>query len=63
MRGAMKKKIFIKKKRFRIPRKGEPGRICERCGRKEGVIRKYGINLCRICFRELAKEIGFKKYS
>ena len=63
MKGAMKKKITIKKRRFRIPRKGEMGRICVRCGRKEGVIRKYGINLCRICFRELYKEIGFKKYN
>ncbi|MEM1903602.1 MAG: 30S ribosomal protein S14, partial [Pyrobaculum sp.] len=26
------------------------------------VIRKYGINLCRRCFREVAPQLGFKKY-
>jgi len=35
---------------------------CKRCGSTKGVIRKYGINLCRKCFREVAEEIGFKKY-
>ncbi len=34
---------------------------CERCGDKTGVIRKYGLNLCRQCFREKARELGFKK--
>jgi small subunit ribosomal protein S14 len=36
---------------------------CIRCGRKRGIIRKYGLRLCRQCFRETAEEIGFKKYS
>ena len=36
---------------------------CLRCGRKRGLIRRYGMHLCRQCFRELAPEIGFKKYS
>jgi small subunit ribosomal protein S14 len=35
---------------------------CEQCGRKRGIIRKYGLRLCRQCFREKAEEIGFKKY-
>ncbi len=35
---------------------------CVRCGRHQGVIRRYGLNLCRQCFREVAKELGFKKY-
>ncbi|MCD6503488.1 MAG: 30S ribosomal protein S14 [Euryarchaeota archaeon] len=40
------------------------GRIegCERCGRKRGIVRKYGLHLCRQCFRELAPIMGFKKY-
>ena len=38
-------------------------RKCERCGRVRGHIRKYGLNLCRQCFREIATELGFKKYS
>ena len=36
---------------------------CRRCGRIGGHISKYGINLCRQCFREVAIKIGFKKYS
>jgi small subunit ribosomal protein S14 len=41
------------------------GRVegCERCGRKRGIVRRYGLHLCRQCFREVAEEIGFKKYS
>ncbi len=27
-----------------------------------GLIRKYGINMCRQCFREYAKDIGFVKF-
>lgn len=41
---------------------GEILRKCTRCGRTGAHIRKYGINLCRQCFRELAKELGFKKF-
>ena len=29
---------------------------CTRCG-------KYGLNVCRQCFREIATQLGFKKYS
>ncbi|MCD6383125.1 MAG: 30S ribosomal protein S14 [Thermoplasmata archaeon] len=36
---------------------------CVRCGRKRGIVRRYGLHLCRQCFRELAPELGFKKYS
>ncbi|MEK6820317.1 MAG: 30S ribosomal protein S14 [Nanoarchaeota archaeon] len=36
---------------------------CERCGRFGAHISSYGLNLCRQCFREIAEEIGFKKYS
>ncbi|MEM5790607.1 MAG: 30S ribosomal protein S14 [Candidatus Aenigmatarchaeota archaeon] len=36
---------------------------CRRCGKKRGVIRKYNLFYCRQCFREIAKKIGFKKYS
>jgi len=35
---------------------------CERCGRKSGIVRRYGMRLCRQCFREIAPEIGFNKY-
>ncbi len=38
-------------------------RKCERCGRFGAHLKSYGLNLCRHCFREIAEEIGFKKYS
>ena len=38
-------------------------RKCEKCGRFGAHIRSYGLNMCRHCFREIAEEIGFKKYS
>ncbi len=36
---------------------------CERCGRTRAHISKYGLHLCRQCFREVAVDIGFKKYN
>ncbi len=36
---------------------------CERCGRFGAMINKYGLNLCRHCFREIAVDLGFNKYS
>ncbi|MHB1439567.1 MAG: 30S ribosomal protein S14 [Cuniculiplasma sp.] len=41
------------------------GRVegCVRCGRKRGMVRRYGIRMCRQCFRETAPSIGFKKFS
>jgi small subunit ribosomal protein S14 len=36
---------------------------CQRCGRTRAHIDKYGLNLCRQCFRQVATKIGFKKYS
>ncbi|KAJ0247301.1 40S ribosomal protein S29, partial [Hirschfeldia incana] len=36
--------------------------LCSRvCGNSHGLIRKYGLNCCRQCFRSNAKEIGFIK--
>jgi len=31
------------------------------CANHWGLIRKYGLNICRQCFREYAKDIGFVK--
>ena len=36
---------------------------CRRCDRNQGLVGKYDINLCRQCFREVARDMGFKKYS
>lgn len=38
-------------------------RKCERCGRFGAHLSQYNLNLCRQCFREIAEEIGFHKYS
>lgn len=31
------------------------------CSNHHGLIRKYGLNMCRRCFRQYANQIGFKK--
>ena len=38
-------------------------RACQRCGREQGLVGKYDIYLCRQCFREVSRSMGFKKYS
>ena len=42
---------------------GENTKKCSFCGRTGGHISKYGLKICRQCFRDNAKELGFKKYS
>ena len=32
------------------------------CNNTHGIIRKYGLDICRRCFREYAIDIGFQKY-
>eukprot|EP00179_Madagascaria_erythrocladioides_P017433 CAMPEP_0198338734 /NCGR_PEP_ID=MMETSP1450-20131203/36650_1 /TAXON_ID=753684 ORGANISM="Madagascaria erythrocladiodes, Strain CCMP3234" /NCGR_SAMPLE_ID=MMETSP1450 /ASSEMBLY_ACC=CAM_ASM_001115 /LENGTH=54 /DNA_ID=CAMNT_0044043629 /DNA_START=20 /DNA_END=184 /DNA_ORIENTATION=+ len=45
------------------PRKyGKGSRQCRACGCRSGLIRKYNLYVCRRCFRERAKDIGFVKY-
>jgi small subunit ribosomal protein S14 len=47
----------------RVKRKfGIGARKCHSCGSYGSHIRVYGLNLCRQCFREQAKKLGFKKY-
>jgi small subunit ribosomal protein S14 len=36
-------------------------RECKRCGANDGVMKKYNLNLCRRCFKEVAVMLGFKK--
>lgn len=49
---------------FEIERKkfGKGSRSCRSCFNHNGLIRKYGLNMCRRCFREYADDIGFKIY-
>lgn len=59
----VKKAKYIK---FNQPIKRSCGialRKCKNCGRNGGHIRKYRLNLCRQCFRDMAVSLGFKKYS
>ncbi len=59
----VKKAKFIK---FNAPHTKSCGRAlrhCKNCGRVGGHINKYGLHLCRQCFREMALELGFKKFS
>ena len=42
---------------------GIASKKCERCGRFGAHINQYGLHLCRHCFREIAVELGFAKYS
>ena len=54
---------FIKHCKPKEKELGIAARKCEKCGRFGAHIKSYGLNLCRHCFREIAVEIGFKKYS
>ena len=59
----LKFKKFLK---HNVPKKRSCGmaiKRCGRCGRMRGVIGSYGLNICRQCFRETAKDLGFKKYN
>jgi len=52
--------------KFRLPvqRKfGKGSRACIRCGSHGPLIRRYGLYLCRQCFREVAPTLGFRKYN
>ncbi|KAF1345743.1 ribosomal protein S14p/S29e-domain-containing protein [Delphinella strobiligena] len=40
---------------------GKGARGCRVCTHKAGLVRKYGLNICRQCFREKATDIGFTK--
>lgn len=53
-------------KKFNKPKDrkfGKNVRPCRICGKTEGVINKYGLRYCRQCFREIAEDLGFKKFN
>ena len=54
---------FIKHNKPKDRKFGIAVKKCERCGRFGAHISSYGLNMCRQCFRDIAVEIGFKKYS
>jgi small subunit ribosomal protein S14 len=57
------KNKYLKHNKPKERKTGISIRKCERCGRFGAHIKSYGLNLCRQCFRDIAEEIGFKKYS
>lgn len=57
-----KLKKYIKHNAPKIRTTGAMLRKCTRCGRTGAHVSKYGIHLCRTCFRDKAKDLGFKKY-
>jgi len=42
--------------------KGKGIRKCRICGNSRALIRAHKLYMCRRCFREVARGIGFKKY-
>lgn len=58
-----KMKRFLKFNKPKERKFGLSSRRCRRCGRIRANISKYGLNLCRQCFREIAPKVGFKKFS
>lgn len=58
-----KLKKYLKHNAPKERKSGRSIKRCMRCGRMGGHISKYGLKLCRQCFREIAQKIGFKKYS
>ncbi|MFW9991557.1 MAG: 30S ribosomal protein S14 [Candidatus Odinarchaeota archaeon] len=44
------------------PKTGRGSRKCNRCGTHRAVLRSYKLMICRRCFREIAKDIGFRKF-
>jgi len=60
-KGAIKKK-YIKHNAPKERSCGKATKRCIRCGRIGAHISKYGLHVCRQCFREIGPKIGFKKF-
>ena len=57
---------LAKHKKHNEPKERTTGyakRVCRRCGRHRSVIRSYNLLLCRQCFKEEAKKLGFTKFN
>ncbi len=55
-------KARMKKQEKKRPKTGRNA-YCVNCKNNKGMVHKYGLNLCRRCFKEFAPMMGFKKYS
>lgn len=62
----LKKGKYQKYLKHNVPRTrtfGQTTKKCALCGRTGAHIAKYGLDICRQCFRDNALELGFKKFS
>ena len=57
------KQRFLKHCKPKERKIGIAAKKCERCGRFGAMVSSYQLNICRHCFRKIAEDIGFKKYS
>lgn len=57
-----KLKKYLKHNSPKKRKNGIGSRKCRKCGRYGAHVGSYGIHLCRQCFREDAKSLGFKKF-
>lgn len=53
-----KKKDIRKTKRLR----GRKDYQCSLCKSTHSILAKYGLVICRKCFRDVGEQIGFRKY-
>lgn len=60
--GKTKKERFLRNNSSKERKFGRNVNPCTRCGGRRGHISKYGLDVCRRCFREIATKIGFKKF-
>lgn len=58
----VKLKKFLKHNAPKERKFGINSKPCKICGRLGGHIEKYGLDVCRQCFRDYATKLGFKKY-
>ena len=54
---------FVKHCKPKDRKQGTSIKECRRCGRLGAHISQYNLKLCRQCFREIAEDLGFKKYN
>ena len=58
----VKLKKFLKHNAPKPRKTGINSKPCKICGRLGAHIQKYGLDVCRQCFRDNATKLGFKKY-
>lgn len=46
-----------------IRKYGKAAKSCRLCGTHNRLIRKYNLDICGRCFREVGPKLGFRKYS